>query len=188
MRIISGFAGGRRLRAPSGNKTRPTSDRVREALFSILGPPREECRVLDVFAGSGGLGLEALSRGARHATFIDRDKDAQQALRHNIGELDVGKATEIHQGDALRALAKFQRAGRQFHWIFIDPPYATDLAAQAMELIAEGALLLPIEDDGVVVVEHDKRSEPAESYGCLIRTETRRYGDTSVSFYERKSE
>ncbi len=188
MRVISGFAGGRRLRAPSGSKTRPTSDRVREALFSILGPPPEACYVLDLFAGSGGLGLEALSRGAQRAVFIDQDKDAQLVLRHNIAEVGVKAASEVHQGDALRVLTKLQRKARQFHWVFIDPPYATDLASEALEAIGAGNLLHTADDNGVVIVEHDKRREPAESYGCLLKTGTRRYGDTSVSFYERKSE
>tara|TARA_R110002073_G_scaffold123819_3_gene267690 strand:+ start:67920 stop:68486 length:567 start_codon:yes stop_codon:yes gene_type:complete len=187
MRIISGFAGGRRLRAPTGNKTRPTSDRVREALFSILGTPPEACRVLDLFAGSGGLGLEALSRGAARAVFVDQDKDAGLVLRHNIKEVGVGDTSEIHQTEALRALSKFERAGRSFHWIFIDPPYATDLAEQALEAIGNSTLLCDAEEEGVVVVEHDKRSAPGDAYGCLIKTDTRRYGDTSVSFYERKS-
>jgi 16S rRNA (guanine(966)-N(2))-methyltransferase RsmD len=187
MRIIAGFAGGRRLRGPTGNKTRPTSDRVREALFSILGEPPEGCQVLDLFAGSGGLGLEALSRGATRAVFVDRDKDAQQVLRHNIAEVGVVKTSDVHQADALRALAKFERSGKQFHWIFIDPPYATDLAEQALEAIGSSTLLHDTESDGVIVVEHDKRSAPGDAYGCLLRTETRRYGDTSVSFYERNS-
>ncbi|MCP4448431.1 MAG: 16S rRNA (guanine(966)-N(2))-methyltransferase RsmD [Myxococcales bacterium] len=187
MRIISGFAGGRRLRAPSGNKTRPTSDRVREALFSILGLPPEGCHVLDLFAGSGGLGLEALSRGAVRAVFVDRDKDAQHALRHNIGQVGVAPATDVHQGDALRVLAKLGRTGAAFHWIFIDPPYATDFAAQALESIGGGNLLRPTSEDGRLIVEHDKRGAPGDAYGCLIKVQTRRYGDTCVSFYERKS-
>ncbi len=187
MRIISGFAGGRRLRAPSGNKTRPTSDRVREALFSILGTPPEGCQVLDLFAGSGGLGLEALSRGADRAVFVDRDRDAGHILRHNIAEVGVVAASDVHQGDALRHLEKLERASKTFHWIFIDPPYATNLAEQALEAIGNSGLLHDAEHNGVLVVEHDKRSGPGDVYGCLLRTETRRYGDTSVSFYERKS-
>ena len=187
MRIISGFAGGRRLRAPSGNKTRPTSDRVREALFSILGSPPEGCHVLDLFAGSGGLGLEALSRGAKRAVFVDRDKDALQALKRNISEVGVVTASDVHHGDALRILAKLSRAGRQFHWIFLDPPYATDLATQALEALGAGSLLHSAEDEGLVVVEHDKRSTPGDGYGCLLKVQTRRYGDTCVSFYERKA-
>lgn len=187
MRIISGFAGGRRLLAPAGNKTRPTSDRVREALFSILGPPPDGCLVLDLFAGSGGLGLEALSRGAHHAVFVDRDKSAQKALRHNIREVGVEGASDVHQGDSLRVLASLEETGRQFHWIFIDPPYATDLAVRALETIGKGSLLDSAEDGGLLIVEHDKRSGPGDEYGCLIKVQSRRYGDTCVSFYERKS-
>jgi len=186
MRIISGFAGGRRLRAPAGNKTRPTSDRVREALFSILGPPPAACLVLDLFAGSGGLGLEALSRGAKQATFVDRDKEAQKALRQNIADLGVATTSNVVQGDSLRILARLEREQRVFHWIFIDPPYASNLATSTLDAIGASTLLRPAEDEGVVIVEHDKRSEPAEAYGCLIKTQTRRYGDTCMSFFERK--
>ncbi len=187
MRIISGSAGGRRLRAPSGKTTRPTSDRVREAVFSILGPPPSGCRVLDLFAGSGGLGLESLSRGAQRVIFVDQNKEAQLALRHNIGELGFGDASEIHKTDALRMLAQLERGQQRFHWIFLDPPYATDLAEQSLAFIGNSALLCDSHQDGVLIVEHDKRDDLGEAYGCLLKTQTRRYGDTCVSFYERKT-
>src|SRR5688500_5845100 len=121
MRIIAGTLGGRRLQAPAGDDTRPTADRVREALFSILGPPPEGARVLDLCAGAGGLGLEALSRGAASAVFVDADRRAIEALRANIEALGVGATSQVHKGDARTQLRKL--AG-PFDWVFADPPYA----------------------------------------------------------------
>ncbi len=181
MRIIAGSARGRRLKAPPGNLTRPTSDKVREALFSILGQPPTDAAVLDLFAGSGALGLEALSRGAVSATFVDDNNQALQTLRQNIDELDLARASQVVRGEAIRQLRRLARASARFHWIFVDPPYATQLAEQSLQEIAANQLLSP---GGQVIVEHDRRSEPSDAYGSLIKTDMRRYGDTSVSFYE----
>ncbi len=185
MRIIGGSAGGRTLRAPSGAQTRPTSDRVREALFSILGPPPEDAAVLDLFAGSGSLGLEALSRGAGRAVFADQNNAALEALRQNIRALGFADSTEVHRGDAPRLLRRLQKGSSRFHWIFIDPPYATTLAHDCLQLLSTIGLLA---EKGQIVVEHDRRSPPDEVYSSLVKTDTRRYGDTCVAFYERKSE
>jgi 16S rRNA (guanine(966)-N(2))-methyltransferase RsmD len=171
--------GGRRLKAPAGRATRPTSERVREAVFSILGPPPDDAVVLDLFAGAGALGLEALSRGAEHAVFADSSRAAIKVLRDNIASLDVRGATRVHPTDALRALSKLPGP---FHWIFIDPPYATDLASRALEHLGGTEQLA---EDGVIVVEHDRRNAPEPGHGCLVRTDCRRYGDTEVSFYQR---
>ena len=184
MRIISGTAGGRPLRAPSGPQTRPTSDRVREALFSILGAPPEHAKILDLFAGSGGLGLESLSRGADQVVFIEQSNAALQILRHNIKELGFADSTEVHRGDALRHLRRLAAAANCFHWIFIDPPYASALAGQCLEALGARSLLC---EGGQVVVEHGRRSLPDEVYGSLVKTDSRRYGDTCVSFYQRSS-
>jgi 16S rRNA (guanine(966)-N(2))-methyltransferase RsmD len=185
MRIIGGSAGGRTLKAPAGAQTRPTSDRVREALFSILGAPPEGAQILDLFAGSGGLGLEALSRGAHSAVFVDQNSAALQVLKQNIEDLEFGDSTEVHRGDAPRHLKRLAKGARSFHWIFIDPPYASDLAGQCLEILASASLL---SEEGQIVVEHDRRSAPDEVYGSLVRSDSRRYGDTSLSFYERISE
>jgi 16S rRNA (guanine(966)-N(2))-methyltransferase RsmD len=157
---------------------------VREALFSILGAPPEGTRILDLFAGSGGLGLEALSRGAEEVIFIDQNNAALQALRHNIDELGFGASTQVHRGDALRHLQRLLSSDASFHWIFIDPPYATGLATRCLALLGAGSLLA---EEGQIVVEHDRRSPPDEIYGSLVKTDSRRYGDTCVSFYERTS-
>ena len=121
MRVIAGQWGGRRLQAPSGESTRPTSDRVREALFSILAPRIEGARVLDLFAGSGALGIEALSRGAAAATFVDSAAAAIRAVRANLEALGI--EAEVVRADARRFLGGASAAARQYDLVFLDPPY-----------------------------------------------------------------
>lgn len=185
MRVIAGSAGGRRLAAPPGRATRPTSDRVREALFSILGPPPEGARVLDLFAGAGCLGIEALSRGAAHATFVDASRPALQTLRKNLADLGMTEVSQVHSGDAVRFAARTAAAGAaDLTWVFLDPPYAGNLASQALEALAAGPVLGP---GGVVVVEHDRRNPPHLSPGYLVKADCRRYGDTDLSFFRERS-
>ena len=123
MRIIAGSLGGRRIAAPPGQATRPTSDRAREALFSRLGPLDGE-PALDLFAGSGALGLEALSRGAGRATFADSDRRAVRTVRANVESLDVGDRAEVRLGDFQRVLRELAETGARFELVFLDPPYA----------------------------------------------------------------
>jgi 16S rRNA (guanine966-N2)-methyltransferase len=183
MRVIAGRAGGRRLAAPHGSATRPTADRVREALFSILGPPGEDACVLDLFAGAGALGIEALSRGAARAVFVDRSRTALRALRRNLDDLDMAKLAEVHQEHAPRFAARLADAGGPaFTWIFLDPPYASDLGAAAMSELGRSAGLLAA--GGVVVLEHDRRRPPHDRDGYLVKADCRRYGDTELSFYQ----
>jgi 16S rRNA (guanine966-N2)-methyltransferase len=176
VRIVAGSLGGRVLRAPPGAQTRPTSERVREALFSIIGPP-DGGQVLDLFAGSGALGIEALSRGAGRAVFIDKARQALDMLRRNLAGLGVADRAETVLGDGVAYLG---RPGvGPFRWVFIDPPYRSDLAARALAALPRTALTA----DAVVVVEHDRRNSPVDSCGDLIRTDSRRYGDTCLSLY-----
>jgi 16S rRNA (guanine(966)-N(2))-methyltransferase RsmD len=165
------------VRAPTGAATRPTSEKVREALFQILGDVTG-ARVLDLFAGSGALGLEALSRGAAHVTFVDTARPALAAIRENLRELALADRAEVITADAV-AFAK-KPADPPYRVIFVDPPYASDLATRAVlalppESLATGA---------VIVIEHDRRNAPPDSLGSLLRTDQRRYGDTHISFYE----
>jgi 16S rRNA (guanine966-N2)-methyltransferase len=198
MRIVAGDLRGRVLRAPHGDATRPTSEKVREALFSILGPPAPGDLVLDLFAGAGGLGLEAISRGAAHATFVDLARPALDALRANIRALGVVDRTTVVAGDAARLAASLRpppttagapgetpptpsssHAAARWRWIFIDPPYASDLAVRAASAIPADVL----GEDSAVVIEHDRRNAPPEQLGSLLRTDLRRYGDTFLSIY-----
>jgi 16S rRNA (guanine966-N2)-methyltransferase len=169
MRIVAGTFGGRVLRAPKGSQTRPTSDRVREALFSILAAVGG-ARVLDLFAGSGALGIEALSRGASEATFVDSSAAAVAAVRQNLAEL--GLRAEVLRLPALRALACTPVADREYDLVFLDPPYrmASTLGPQL------STALPPILAPGArVVVESDRRA-PLELDMTLLRE--RQYGDT----------
>jgi 16S rRNA (guanine(966)-N(2))-methyltransferase RsmD len=180
VRIVAGTLGGRVLRAPPGADTRPTSEKVREALFNILGPPPEETHVLDLFAGSGALGLEALSRGAASVTFVERGRPALAALRGNIHALGVAAQATMHAVEVGRFLT-LAAAGTApvWRWVFLDPPYAADVVTDSLAALPRGRLT----DDAVVVVEHAHRAPSPDRAGFLLRTDLRRYGDTELSLY-----
>jgi 16S rRNA (guanine966-N2)-methyltransferase len=177
MRIVGGSLGGRVLRAPPGAATRPTSEKVRQAIFNILPDP-DGAQVLDVFAGSGALGLEALSRGAAHATFFEQAKPALVAVRGNLKDLGVEDRATVLVGDAV-SLAARHAPPSPYRLVFIDPPYRSDLAVRAVLALPTANLAA----DAVIVIEHDKRNAPPDELGSLLRTDQRRYGDTLVSFY-----
>ena len=178
MRIVAGELGGRVLRAPHGAATRPTSEKVRQALFNILGPPGPDLHVLDLFAGSGALGLEALSRGAASATFVERARPALIALRGNLDTLAVGARARVAATDVAGFLAA-PGPGPAWSWIFADPPYAAGVVAATLAALP----LARLAADAIVVVEHAHREPPPDRAGFLLRTDLRRYGDTSLSWY-----
>lgn len=175
MRIIAGTHRGRRFSAPKGEHTRPTSDRVREALFSIVGPV-EGASVLDLFAGSGALGLEALSRGARRCTFVERDRAACRVIQANLQALGLTGAAVL-QRDALQALREEHAAGRRHELVLLDPPYGEWEALE--ERLAE-ALPPVLAETALVVVETDARFEPRLP---LDRLTTRRYGSARLTVF-----
>jgi 16S rRNA (guanine966-N2)-methyltransferase len=172
VRIVAGSFRGRRLQAPAGRATRPTADRVREALFSILGP-LDGVRVLDLFAGSGALGIEALSRGAAAAVFVDSDPRAVAAIRRNLEA--VGLDSRVHRRDAIAYLRE-PRDG-PFELVFLDPPYSS-----ALELAGPLSERLPavLTEDARIVSESDKRN-PLEL--TLPRVDERVYGDTRIAIH-----
>ena len=174
-RIIAGHFGGRRIEAPPGTGTRPTSDRVREALFSILGARVAGARVLDLFAGSGALGLEALSRGAAAVTFVESAPAALRALRANVAAL--GAEADVVRADAFTWLRAASAGVRQYDLVFLDPPYrqAEALGAALSELLP--AVLGP----GALVVSESDRRAPLEL--TMPTTDQRRYGDTLIRFH-----
>jgi 16S rRNA (guanine966-N2)-methyltransferase len=181
MRLTGGLDRGRRLKAPRGLRTRPTAAKIREAIFNILGPPPEGA-VLDLFAGTGSLGLEALSRGARRVVFIERDRQALLALRQNLRELGAeGRSTVIGADvrTGLRRLAASVGGDDRFSWVFMDPPYAEETESILAELSDKDLLA----GCAVVIVEHDKRHRPPPSIGGLFLTNHREYGETELSFY-----
>jgi len=176
MRIVAGRWGSRLLSTPAGVETRPTSDRVREALFSILGERVEGARVLDLFAGSGALGLEALSRGAREATFVDSAEPAIRALRVNLEAL--GAEAVVHRADARAFLQTARAEARQYDLVFLDPPYR--MAARLGRELSE-ALPAVLAPRSLVVSECDRREPLALD---LPLTDERRYGDTLIRLHE----
>jgi 16S rRNA (guanine966-N2)-methyltransferase len=177
MRVIAGDLGGRHIQAPVGRVTRPTSDRVREALFAMLDDVGG-LRVLDLFAGSGALGIEALSRGAAEAVFVERDALALRALRANLASLDLAAPrARVRRSDALAALRSARRRKETYDLIFIDPPYA-----KACELGTELSVVLPplLATAARVIVESDRRALLA--LGMQVERE-RRYGDTTITIH-----
>ncbi len=179
--MIGGAERGRRLRAPRGLRTRPTADRVREALFDILGPAIRGKRVLDLFAGTGAVGIEALSRGAARAVFVERDREALRALRANLAALGLDRArARVVAGNALAALRALARSEGPFDLVFVDPPYAGDLAARAVAALAGGTLLAA---GARVVVQHSTKAALPASAGALRADETRRFGESALTFF-----
>lgn len=178
MRIVSGVYGGRRLVAPPGDGTRPTSDRVREALFALLDSrgALRGARVLDLFAGSGALALEALSRGAASATLVERSQPALKAIRANVAAL--GADARVVRSDALRFLRAARDTADAYDLVFIDPPYR-DAAVLARALSAD---LPPLLAPGALVVSESDRRSPLELPG-LARIDERRYGDTRIDIH-----
>jgi 16S rRNA (guanine966-N2)-methyltransferase len=177
MRLTGGHDRGRRLIVPRGSKTRPTASKVREAIFNILGPPPGP--VLDLYAGSGALGMEALSRGAPQAVFVEREPAALASLRRNLKEVEMEDRATVIATDVRTALRRLAADGQQFSWVFLDPPYVRETEGVLGEL--SGADLLT--SCAVVIVEHDRRNPPPDSVGCLFLTDRRQYGDTELSFF-----
>ncbi|MBI2160796.1 MAG: 16S rRNA (guanine(966)-N(2))-methyltransferase RsmD [Candidatus Rokubacteria bacterium] len=180
MRVIAGAFKGRRLVTPRGQATRPTADQVRIALLDTLGPWLPGARVLDLFAGAGGVGLEALSRGAAHATFVERDGHAVAALDANIRTLGVEEATRVLRLDVLRALARLAAEGQRFEIVFLDPPYDADLTAATLEALGGGQVTAP---EALVVAQHPTKRVPADAYGALHAFRARRFGETTLTFF-----
>jgi 16S rRNA (guanine966-N2)-methyltransferase len=176
MRIIAGERKGHTIYAPKGLDTRPTSDRVRENVFNIVAPWVEGARVLDLYAGSGAMGLEALSRGAAAVVFVEADADAVRAIERNLDKLRLTGATVL-RADATTGLTQETAAARKYDLVLADPPYAmTDYDALARYLSRVLA------EDGLLVLESAARTEP-ELPGLAVRT-TRKYGSTRVTVFE----
>jgi 16S rRNA (guanine966-N2)-methyltransferase len=184
MRVIGGQERGRRLRAPRGLRTRPTADRVRVALFDILGPAVRGMRVLDLFAGTGAVGIEALSRGAARAVFVERDRDALRALRGNLAALRLGRdAARVVAGEALALLPALATSEGAFDLVFLDPPYAGDLAARVLTRLAPSPLLTVGTE---VVVQHFAKTPLPCPTGLAPSRDRRRFGDTALTFFRRE--
>jgi 16S rRNA (guanine966-N2)-methyltransferase len=186
-RIIGGAGKGRRLKTAAGDSTRPTGSRVRQSLFDILAPVIPGCRFLDAFAGSGGVGLEALSRGAARVVLVDRSAGAFAAAQQNARALaHAGGEVQVFRQDARTAISALAVRGLRFDVVYLDPPYDSDEYEPLLLLLgSEGS---PLADGGVVVAEHFHKRPLPETIGALVRTRTKRVGDHCLSFYRRAPE
>jgi 16S rRNA (guanine(966)-N(2))-methyltransferase RsmD len=180
MRVIGGTAKGRRLSSLQTLALRPTPDRVREALFNILGSRIEAAVVLDLCAGTGAIGLEALSRGAREVVWVERHDAACRLIEKNLRLCALQQQGTVRRADVLQALPALKAAARQFDLIFLDPPYQSSLVEETLLSLGDGALLTP---DGLVVAEHFFKRPPQEHYRQLRRMRVARFGDVALSFY-----
>ena len=180
MRVLAGALKGRRLETPRGSTTRPTADQVRIALMDTLTPRLPGARLLDLFAGAGGVGLEALSRGAAHATFVERDARAVAALRANVETLGVTAETRVERGDVRAALERLARDGPRFDVVFLDPPYDEDLVTPTLERLGGSPV---VEPDALVIAQHLTKKPPAETIGRLHAYRARRFGETTLTFF-----
>jgi 16S rRNA (guanine966-N2)-methyltransferase len=187
MRIIAGTYRSRILKSTKDLALRPTSDYLRETLFNVLGSGISGSRFLDVFAGTGAVGIEALSRGATHATFIEKHAPTAALIRKNLALLKINSGATVISADAVRALetleAKMQTGEPPYDYIFIDPPYAsTEDYSRVLQHIASHRLFAP---DGIVIVEHRKTFNTPEQVADLKRVRLLRQGDAALSFYRR---
>ena len=182
MRITSGTFKSRMIKAPNG--IRPTLDNVRKAIFDILGGSVEGAKILDLFSGSGALGLEALSRGAGSCIFVDNSRASVKAIKDNLEEFGLERAAvaEVVYADSRAAIERLARDGARFDFIFMDPPYYKEFAKKSLSLLADCDILA---ETGVAVLEHSKHDPLPNLSGGLKLLRTARYGDTLVSFYSK---
>lgn len=191
MRIISGTAKGRKILSPKNEgritekgeikATRPTLDRVKESMFNILGHKVYRAKVLDMFAGTGSLGLECASRGAEKVVFLERFKETYDILLENIRNLGFKEISQVYMKDSYEFIKSLASNGEKFDIIFVDPPYLNHMVDRAIKLIAEYNLLT---DDGVIVTKYDREEpiyRPEEKYELI---DERKYGNTIIAFYQ----
>lgn len=168
-----------------GDTTRPTADRVKESLFNIIAAYIPEAEVLDLFAGTGNLGIEALSRGARSVVFVDKSRECMQVIKENLDHTKLTSAGSIIVDEAANALARLSAGGKRFDVIFLDPPYNKNLLQEALDFMAKNDI---IKDDGVIVAERDAEDVLPEEVGKLHKVRDQKYGDTVLSFYKVRKE
>jgi 16S rRNA (guanine(966)-N(2))-methyltransferase RsmD len=179
MRIISGKAKGKKLYSPKGKGIRPTADRVKESVFNVLGERWQGIRVLDLFSGTGSLGLEAISRGAEQVVFVEKSKNALNVLRKNISLCGFDSHAVVMAMSVSRSLSLIGRKGESFQVIFADPPYRRGWVEKTVEEILGHGIL---SEDGMVVIEHAPSESPGTGNGRVVILKQKKYGDTAISF------
>jgi 16S rRNA (guanine966-N2)-methyltransferase len=181
MRIIAGKYRSRQIAAPAGMQTRPTSDRLRETLFNVVAPAIEGSVWLDLFAGSGAVGIEALSRGAQSVYFVESAAKAAKTIRENLKSLGIEEGFEVQEREAATALRMLDSQAVVCDFCFLDPPYRRlEDYEQVLGFLSQSRLLKP---ESLVIAEHDKHFDPGEAFGSLRRQRVLRQGDAVLSFY-----
>ncbi|MCC5911984.1 MAG: 16S rRNA (guanine(966)-N(2))-methyltransferase RsmD [Clostridiaceae bacterium] len=185
MRIIAGKARGHRLETPSNLKIRPTTDRIKESIFNIIQKHLYDSIVIDLFSGTGNLGIEALSRNSNKAYFVDNSQESIDIIKSNLDKTRLRDQGEVIRGDVRVALNKIASKGVQADIIFMDPPYKKGLVIPTLEGIQSANLL---KASGIIVIDHDKTEDLPEEINELIKYRSKGYGNTTVSFYKQKEE
>ncbi|SHJ70333.1 16S rRNA (guanine(966)-N(2))-methyltransferase RsmD [Caminicella sporogenes DSM 14501] len=184
MRVIAGQAKGTKLKTLKGLDTRPTSDRVKEALFSILAPSIESGKVLDLFSGTGNLGIEAISRGASFAYLVEKNRKCFNIIKENVIKTKLNDKIKIIIKDVFMAIREFGEKGENFDIIFMDPPYLKGFIIPCLEEICNNNIL---KEEGIIAVEHDVKDVLPDRVEALIKVKERKYGKTIISFYSKEA-
>ena len=177
MRVSGGKGRGRKLRVPAGARVRPTSDKVKQALFNMLGDQVTGAMFLDLYAGAGGIGIEALSRGAGRVVFVDTSRESANCIRRNLDDMGLAEGAQVIQADVQAFLSNH---GGPYDIVFLDPPYAMDLGP-LLEQIGDAGI---VKADTLVIAEHFKKQPSPERAGRLILDRKKQYGDTVLAFYK----
>ncbi|UOF89215.1 16S rRNA (guanine(966)-N(2))-methyltransferase RsmD [Fodinisporobacter ferrooxydans] len=185
MRVIAGICKGRRLAAVPGQSTRPTSDKVKESIFNMIGPFFEEGHVLDAYAGTGALAIEALSRGMETATCIDIEPKSLHVIKKNLAECGFLTQAEVYRNDAKRAISILAKKDKRYDLVFLDPPYRYDTIPELISQLQEQRL---VNDRAKIVAEHDAGVRLPDEIGEFVQIRYVVYGDTGVTIYQKKTE
>lgn len=178
--MISGSAKGHKLKTIKGTLTRPTSDKVKGALFNIIAFRVVNSIVLDAFAGTGSLGIEALSRGAYSAVFMDKSPECCETIRENLAHTKLADKADVYATDFASGIEKLFKKGQQFDLILLDPPYNKNFIQETLKILIKNDIM---KDDGIIVAEHSTSDSLPDAVGRLELTDTRKYGDTMISIY-----
>ncbi|MDK2822184.1 MAG: rRNA (guanine966-N2)-methyltransferase [Clostridia bacterium] len=182
MRVIAGMCRGKRLKSVKGLSTRPTADRVKEAVFNVLGSRIIEAKVLDLFGGTGNIGIEALSRGAKFVYFVEKDRKAVQIIKENVTWCNFNEKVEIYPVDCFKALKILKEKNIKFNLVYLDPPYKLLIIDDLLEEIAKTDLL---DVNGIIIAETAKNTELLSNFDHLNKVREDHYGDTKITYYQR---
>ena len=182
MRIVAGTAKNRKIKSKKGNSTRPTMERIKEAIFSILNPYVGDSRFLDLFSGTGNMALEAVSRGVKKAIMIEDDAEALRIIIENVNNLGFQDKCRAYKNDVFRAIEILSKKGEKFDIIFMDPPYKQELCTRVIKLISKKGILA---EDGIIVAEHHFKEDLADEIGEFKKIDERDYGGKQITFFTR---